>query len=231
MNAYEQKQQDRAARLMAASEKASADSLAVFQKSRAATAGIVFGQPILVGHHSEGRHRAAQAKSWEQMGKSVALDEKAKLYAEKAASVGTGGISSDDENAIQKLTEKLAALVRNQESMKTQNKVLKGSFKTWQLSNNNANINATKNRIETLSKLATREDVAETHKGYEYREDTEDNRICFVFDGKPTEEIRAILKARAFKWSPTRGAWVRQITANALYAAKEIKAKLNEVTA
>ena len=265
-NAYEQKQEERALRLLEKSAKLNAESLATFQKSRAATAGIVFGQPILVGHHSERRHRAAIQKSWDALGKGVALSEKAEHYAQKAASVGTGGISSDDPEAVKKLREKLAGLEGLQERMKAVNKVIRQragdedeqingllalgwvtndqaanlvkpdfagrvGYPAYALQNNNANISSTKTRIESLLKLATRETVTQTGNGYEYREDTEENRICFVFEGKPAEAIRDILKAHAFKWSPTRGAWVRQITNNALYAAKLVKAKLNEAAA
>ena len=56
-----------------------------FERSEAATAGIPFGQPILVGHHSERTHRAAIEKSWNAMGKSVAEGEKAESHESKAA--------------------------------------------------------------------------------------------------------------------------------------------------
>ncbi len=45
---------------------------------------IPFGQPILVGHHSERGHRALLNKSWNAMGKSVEFGEKAKEYENKS---------------------------------------------------------------------------------------------------------------------------------------------------
>lgn len=60
-------------------------SMEAFERSEAATAGIPFGQPILVGHHSERTHRAAIEKSWNAMGKSVAEGEKAESHESKAA--------------------------------------------------------------------------------------------------------------------------------------------------
>lgn len=65
-------------------KKAEERSAQYFQRSEDAVAGIVPGQPILVGHHSEKRHRAALDRSWNAMGKSVAESEKAEAHNEKA---------------------------------------------------------------------------------------------------------------------------------------------------
>ncbi len=65
-------------------EKAEERSTQYFQRSEDAVAGIVPGQPILVGHHSEKRHRAALERSWNAMDKSVAESKKAEAHNEKA---------------------------------------------------------------------------------------------------------------------------------------------------
>lgn len=65
-------------------EKAEERSAQYFQRSEDAVAGIVPGQPILVGHHSEKRHRAALERSWNAMDKSVAESKKAEAHNEKA---------------------------------------------------------------------------------------------------------------------------------------------------
>ncbi|QNT77584.1 hypothetical protein JGUZn3_03270 [Entomobacter blattae] len=44
----------------------------------------------------------------------------------------------------------------------------------------------------------------------------------FIFKGKPDEQTRTLLKKNAFKWSPSKGAWIRQITGNAQSAARRI---------
>lgn len=46
---------------------------------------IPMGQPILVGHHSERRHRKDLDKSWNAMGKCVELSKKSEEYENKAA--------------------------------------------------------------------------------------------------------------------------------------------------
>jgi hypothetical protein len=99
-------------------------------------------------------------------------------------------------------------------------------FKAYQLTNNSAEIRRLRERIAELEKAALRQDKEEVMEKYTYREDTTENRLMFIFDGRPNEDIRALLKGRGFKWSPTRNAWVRQWTDNALYAAGCVKASL-----
>ena len=99
-------------------------------------------------------------------------------------------------------------------------------FADYQLSNNNANIHRIKDRIAALERAATRQDREEVTDSYTYRENTAENRLMFLFDGKPGEAIRTILKRHGFKWSPTRSAWVRQWTANGIYAARDVKKQL-----
>ncbi len=65
-------------------DKARQRSDEAFERSNNAVAGIPFGQPILVGHHSEGMHRAAIKKSWAAMDKSVEEMHKAEAHESKA---------------------------------------------------------------------------------------------------------------------------------------------------
>lgn len=48
------------------------------------------------------------------------------------------------------------------------------------------------------------------------------DRIQIVFPGKPSEEVRGKLKSRGFRWSPTEGAWQRQLTGNAEQATRQV---------
>ncbi len=181
---YEARQAARQERLEEAAERARANAAAAYKRadmSEAAT-GIPFGQPILVGHHSEGRHRAAIKRADNAMRKSVEESKKAAYYAGAASSVGTAGVSSDDPNGIEKLTEKLAKLEAWQELMQAANKLVRKkdvaglvalgftqanaekainvpvwgnkfcAFEPYQLSNNSATIRSTKARIEQLQR-------------------------------------------------------------------------------
>ena len=122
MNRYEERQEERRERLQARAEKARSGAQAAYQHSNELLDPIPMGQPILVGHHSEKGHRKTLERSNNAMGKSVALTKKAEELERRADSVGKGGVSSDDPDAITKLQEKLAHKEGLQDLMKRVNK-------------------------------------------------------------------------------------------------------------
>jgi hypothetical protein len=131
MNAYEQKQEARRARLEAASDRAAAKAAALFKRADLSeeVSGIPFGQPILVGHHSEGRHRAAIKRADQAMRGSIEADRRARDLAAKAAAVGSAGISSDDPDAVAKLAAKIEQAEASQVFMREANKVVRAFYK------------------------------------------------------------------------------------------------------
>lgn len=68
-------------------ENARRRSSQLYESSHAAVADIPFGQPILVGHHSEGRHRRALAQRDNRIRKSIEEDERAKYWERRAGHV------------------------------------------------------------------------------------------------------------------------------------------------
>jgi hypothetical protein len=87
-----------------------------------------FGQPILVGHHSEKRHRIALAKAHNAMDKSVEEGKKADYYADKVeAAKSNTSISSDNPDALFLLKEKLESLEAEQAHYKKVNKAVKSA--------------------------------------------------------------------------------------------------------
>ena len=264
LNAYELKLEARRERYEDRAASASQASDATYQKARDMASVIPFGQPILVGHHSERRDRNYRDKIHTTFGKSFALQDKANHYARKAETVGTGGISSDDPDAVTKLTEKLAGLERSQERMKAANKIIRSKqategkilalvalgfsetgaaqvlekdfagrvgFPAYALSNNNAVIRSTQQRIKQLAANQQRATVERKGNGYTYREDTEENRVMFVFDTKPGTDARKhislVMQAHGFKWSSTRAAWVRKLNNAAVWGAERVAQKLD----
>lgn len=102
-------------------------------------------------------------------------------------------------------------------------------FPPYELTNNNAKIKNTKNRIAQLNRLkidAQSDENAEKVKGidapFRIVENAEIMRLQLFFDGKPDEETRSVLKKNGFKWAPSHGAWQRQLTDNAKYALQRI---------
>lgn len=224
---------------------------------------IPFGQPILIGHHSEKRDRNFRNRIHDTYGKAFAQQDKADHYVQKAESVGTGGISSDDPDAITKLQEQLTCARASQDIMKKINALIRkhkddqaaqiaaivalgelftedkateivrpdfcgrGGFPRYALSNNNANIRRIEQRIKELERIQEQATVELEGKGYTYWEDNDENRVMFIFPGKPDDGTRALLKRYAFKWSPSRGAWVRQLNNAGIYAAKQVMAAVD----
>ena len=75
--------------------------------------GIPLGQPILVGHHSERRHRTAIERAENAMRRAVEHSDMAEKHAQKAAGIESmleNTIFSDDPDAIERLEERIADL-------------------------------------------------------------------------------------------------------------------------
>ena len=95
-------------------------------------------------------------------------------------------------------------------------------FPAYLLINNRQEITRLKKRIEDLESRKEIEENTEEIETELYTYKIEENRCQFIFDGKPNEEIRSILKNNGFKWSPSRLAWVRMANGNGIYASKRI---------
>lgn len=262
VNDYEEKQAARAARYEARADRLAKESDDAATRSRNLLPSC--GSPILVGHHSEGRHRRALRKADQLMGKSVSLADKAAYYASRADAVGSGGISSDDPDAARKLLLQLVKAVELQLMMKSINKVVKSKklsleeklgllkeagysdrllenvatpdfagrygIPAYALQNNNQNIRRLKERIQELRAKAN---LKHRHysigvEGSPYyatvEESPSENRVFVRNEEKPIDDVRTIYKRNGFRWSPSQGAWSRQLTASALYAVRSIHA-------
>lgn len=99
-------------------------------------------------------------------------------------------------------------------------------FPSYYLSSNNAEIKRIKARIESITKLKAEaekptEDRYPQIDGVKVVENAEAMRIQLIFDGKPSDNVRAVLKSHGFRWSPSFGAWQRQLTENGKYATRK----------
>ena len=101
-------------------------------------------------------------------------------------------------------------------------------YPTYALSSNNAKIKSVAARLEKLraEKNAVPVEEIDEDAGFSYVENTDMMRIQFIFDGKPDEETRGILKGNGFRWAPSQGAWQRQLTDNGRRAAENVKTAL-----
>jgi hypothetical protein len=189
MNAYEEKQEARRDRLEARSMKLRVESSNLYGRAHSMADIIPFGQPILVGHHSEKGDRRYRGRIHGTFAKAFAAQKKAEELAGRAASVGTGGISSDDQDATTKLREKIDKEEKFLAECKTVNKLVKKKdlaglaalgFKqstidalfvpdyagrvgipSYSITNRSANIRRMKQRIEQLEAMAVKPVMAD----------------------------------------------------------------------
>ena len=109
-------------------------------------------------------------------------------------------------------------------------------YRGFELSNNNAVIRSTQQRLELLkSQWATVEKVGQdrtiehTDLGIKEVHNYVINRVQLIFPGKPEADTRTLLKGRGFRWSPREGAWQRQLNANGLAAAQDVISTLSNL--
>lgn len=82
------------------------------------------GTPILIGHHSEKRHRRALERIDQNFSKAHDLFEKSKYYDQRVkAAENNKAIYTDDPEALQKLKAKLTELEERRERIKAINKI------------------------------------------------------------------------------------------------------------
>ena len=119
MNKYEEKRQARIDRLNEAADRAEKRASDTYDSARKMSEAIPFGQPIIVGHHSEQSDRNYRKRIDDKFESAFREQSKAdELRAKAAAAENNTAISSDDPEAIQKLKDKLLGLEESQEKIR-----------------------------------------------------------------------------------------------------------------
>lgn len=250
MNDYEERKQARIDRLHEKADKARAESHSLYKQSTDMASAIPFGQPV----HGPADRKYWDKIGRKMDQSIAASDKADYYERRAEAAENNTAISSDDPEALAKLKEKLEDLQISQTRMKQINAYYKKNgtcrgfhglsdeladklvadikyhpgdkrpFCSSALSSNNQNINTVKKRIEQLT-------VAKElgYQGWEFDggrvvANADMNRLQIFFDAIPDEEVRRELKGRGFKWARSVGAWQRQLTDNAIYAASLVHA-------
>lgn len=132
-NNYEDKKQTRIDRYRDRAAKAKGKSGALHDEARRMASIIPFGQPIMVGHHSESRDRNFRNRIHNKFGQAAKESDKAEYYETKAKTAENNtAISSDDPEAVTKLKVKIEKAEKLQGIMKAVNKVVKSKKLTDQ---------------------------------------------------------------------------------------------------
>ena len=204
-------------------EKAEQNSKAEYDKHKQISNAIPLGQPILVDHYSASRHRSDLNKMDNAMRKSIAEDEKADYYRNKLKNIDNNNvISSDDPKAIDKIQEKIDVLEKHKTNIKSR------EHKTYELQNINAEIRRLKKRKKELEELDELNFQDIEFEGGKVILNRDVNRLQVLFDEKPDENIRNILKNYSFKWARSQGAWQRLYNKNGIYAVKWILKEISQ---
>lgn len=125
--------------------------------------------------------------------------------------------------------EKLQAFQKHKEGHEIYRRAF---YQTFQLTNSLARIKHAEQMLkDAIRKQETAPTVVEAKEveGVQIVHNTTENRLQLIFDGKPTEAVRNILKKNGYRWSPTQGAWQRQLTQNALYSLDRTLELIKEV--
>ena len=105
-----------------------AKALAALRQADAAIEGIPPGQPILVGHHSERRHRRALERHDNALFKGLDHQKMAQRHRERAGGIEDQldrSVYRDDTDAVERLTDKLEGLEARRARIKEINGALR----------------------------------------------------------------------------------------------------------
>jgi len=226
-NWYEEKQQRRLERFQELAEKNKEKGKELFNQAHKMADVIPFGQPILIGHHSERRDRNYRDRIENTYRKSFETNEKAAYYEDRVKSIEkNNSISSDDPEAVQRLKEKLDGVLKEIVYWKTIKKAEPRTYDSspedarwYMLDNRNAEKRRILKRIEEIQNLSQVE-TDQTINGI--RIFTDENRVKIEFGYKPSEETRTKLKHGGFRWSPFNQTWQSFLKPHYILRAVEI---------
>ena len=220
---YEERKQMKIERYKELSENASKKSKEYSKQHEKISSAIPLGQPILVDHYSANRHRKDIERMNKDIEKSIEEDEKCNYYADKVETMQNNSIiSSDDPKAIEKLEQKLESLEKYKTEVKSR------EHEPYELYNLNSEIKRIKDRIKELKELETLDFEDITFSNGKVIHNKNINRVQFIFDSIPNEEVRTILKRHGFKWSRYEKAWQRLFNKNGIRAVKYVLERIEK---
>lgn len=247
MSTYEERRQARIERYRERAANARTRSAAAFAGVDRILQHIPPGQPILVGHHSERRHRADIKRMDNGMRRGVEEQKKATYFDDRADSAESNrSVSGQDPEAITKLRKNLEEREERQARMVAANKALKKNddvklaelgfspheitelktpdfcnrtgFADYQLKNNNAEIRRLKKRIEALGVVQARPEQTLEVGTTTVRENADFASTELLFAGKPAQAIIDELKLHGWRWLPSVKIWSRKRRDNYTWA-------------
>lgn len=186
-------------------ESRSAKSEAAFNRAHDLVKDIPMGQPILVGHYSERRHRRIIERSHAASFAGVDHMKMAERHAARAdgLEMQLDAIFSDDSDALERLAEKVEELEAKRAQRVAENKAARkegrpAPWPSYSLSNLSGNLRRYRLRIEDMKRRAKRAAQAEAAPGGVLIVGEDYCNVTFA--EKPEREIINALKAAGFGW-------------------------------
>lgn len=159
-----------------------------------------------------------QAEQYEQVQKRL-LSSIRTIIALKAGK-GCGDVSLFKANLfgiVKTLSRKLDVVsFKKVIDLIKENNIYTDKHKIWLLAASNSET------VKVEQTQESKESEESEVKGVKVVKNYQEDRIQLFFDGKPASYIIAELKHKAFKWSPSRSCWQRQLTGNAIYVTTQL---------
>lgn len=221
---YRDRREAKAERLREWAAKREAKASASFDRARQIGEMIPFGQPILAGHHSEGRHRRDLGRIDSGMRAGVENQRAAESMLSRAANIeaaASQAIYSDDPDAVEALEVRIANLEAQREDRKAANAAYRKAhaaelktltafgrsqavpYPSYSLANLSGDIKRNRDRLEQVKARQARADTAEASGGVTVERIGDYVRVTFA--QKPSRDVLNELKAAGFRWGG--GCW------------------------
>ncbi len=151
MNNYEEKKQARINRLRERSKQSHEEATQRWGVAKR-QGELLNGQPVLIGHHSERKHRALIERMATNSRKASEAYEQGKELERRAESAENNkAVFSDDPEAVAKLRPQIEAMEKRQSMMKEANKIIRSKPKNQ----------PTPDKMKALAGLGLHDEVAE----------------------------------------------------------------------
>lgn len=95
-------------------------------------------------------------------------------------------------------------------------------FPAYELTNNNANIRRMRGRLTVVERNKATPDATVEGAAARLEDAPAENRVRLYFPGKPSAEVRGLLKSRGFRWAPSTGAWSAHRNPSSLETARQV---------
>jgi len=227
MSTYRERREARAERLDEWAEKREARAESGLAQARQMGSIIPFGQPILVGHHSERGDRRYRDRIGRTYERAFEDATKAESMASRASTIRSQldeSIYDDDPEAIERLEARIAAREAERAEMVEANAAFRREHRaalkamspyersqavphpSYQISNLAGSIKRDRDRLVAVKRQQARREQAEASESGVAVRYAPSGYCTVTFAEKPARDVLDALKAAGFRWA--KGSWV-----------------------